>query len=406
MKRNGEKGQQANPGGTLAPYEIIGRDELIARLWKILESRSVLITAERRAGKTSIVRDKMGKEPQPGRALIYLDVSNAAMPLAFVETLLLACRERLDTKQNVKFAVWKRLKNVAGLEIGAGVTVKLPASLAPDWKELLTTLLQDIATHHPDLILAFDELPLMLDKMRRPENGGDLAVMEILDTLRAARQTHTNLRMIYTGSLGLHHILTPLRAVGYQNDPTNDMAHIDLSPLSDEYATELGRRLIVGGSMTCEDAEAVARHLAFVTNGLPYYIQHLADELARKSGIITTKSVDACLTARLDDLTDPWDLRYYDSRIDTHYPAELRPLARALLDQLAHAAAPLTQEELRDGIDPQKAIIHDKESVLQTLRLLGMDHYLITAETEDENAPPRYHFRFGFIARAWRRIRG
>ncbi len=35
------RGQQANPGGVLAPDEVVGRDSLTAKLWKILERRSL-----------------------------------------------------------------------------------------------------------------------------------------------------------------------------------------------------------------------------------------------------------------------------------------------------------------------------------------------------------------------------
>ena len=62
--------QQANPGGILAPEEVVGRDKLVAQLWQILERRSLYITAERRMGKTCVVRDKMGKATPDGWQLI------------------------------------------------------------------------------------------------------------------------------------------------------------------------------------------------------------------------------------------------------------------------------------------------------------------------------------------------
>ncbi len=35
--------QHANPGGVLAPHEVIGRDRLVAKLWKRLERQSLYI---------------------------------------------------------------------------------------------------------------------------------------------------------------------------------------------------------------------------------------------------------------------------------------------------------------------------------------------------------------------------
>ncbi len=46
---------RTNPGGQIDPAQIIGRDELIKRLWEILSRQSLVLTAERRMGKTSVV---------------------------------------------------------------------------------------------------------------------------------------------------------------------------------------------------------------------------------------------------------------------------------------------------------------------------------------------------------------
>jgi hypothetical protein len=53
---------KANPGGQLQISEILGREQLIEDLWEVLERQSILITAERRIGKTSVIR-KMCAEP-------------------------------------------------------------------------------------------------------------------------------------------------------------------------------------------------------------------------------------------------------------------------------------------------------------------------------------------------------
>ena len=47
---------RANPGGQIPPSEVVGRDELIARLWQRIEGQSLLLSAERRMGKTCVVK--------------------------------------------------------------------------------------------------------------------------------------------------------------------------------------------------------------------------------------------------------------------------------------------------------------------------------------------------------------
>jgi hypothetical protein len=392
------KTQQANPGGILAPDEVVGRDVLIARLWRVLEKRSLYVTAERRMGKTSIVRDKMEKSPPDGWTLIYLDVSKAVTPLQFIDALLHASQAHLNTGTKVKFGFSKLTAKLSGLDVKAGIGVKLPDHLASDWKTLLESLLLDLSEVQPRIVLALDELPLMLDAIKRRPGGadGEALIMELLDTLRTARQER-DLRMIYTGSLGLHHVLTVLQEQGYQNDPINDMQLIDLDPLAHEDAVELARRLLRGEGIVCDDSEAVAAHLAQVTDGIPFYIQHLVWEIGLGEEQGTIALVDRCLKKRLTDPLDPWRLNYYEDRIDTHYPTPYRPIARAVLDQLA-IGHPQTLQELTESIDPTKTE-RDIETVRKVMNLLGLDHYTTIEEH-------KYLFRRPFVQRIWRSRRG
>lgn len=404
-------GQAVNPGGVLAPGEIVGRDKLVERLWRILERRSVYITAERRMGKTSVIRDKMSKEPRTDWHFIYLDVSRAATPLEFVEVLVNATRDRLNSEQKTK-----RFLHTLGNRVPAfiseftvfGAKLKLPAEIGGDWKSLLESLLNDLSATGERIVLAFDEVPLMLEAIKRGEVDsqgvarGEAVVMEILDALRAARQMDSTLRMIYTGSLGLHHVLTTLREQGYQNDPTNDMTTVEVEPLDLEDASELSRRLLIGEMITCIDLEKSAQRLAEVTDGMPYYIQHLVEGMVTNGTDGDPTTIDRLLTERLTDLRDPWHLRYYDERIDTHYPASLRATAREILDQLAlgelQTLPTRSLDEIIDGINPDKAE-RSEEAVRNTLRLLGLDNYLI----KDSNGC--YCYRHAFIARVWQNLR-
>ena len=46
---------QINPGGRLNTKDVMGRDNEIARYWRVLERQGLVISAERRIGKTHIV---------------------------------------------------------------------------------------------------------------------------------------------------------------------------------------------------------------------------------------------------------------------------------------------------------------------------------------------------------------
>lgn len=56
---------QINPGGRLDIKDIIGRDDEIDRYWRVLERQGLVLSAERRIGKTHILF-KMCEECQGG----------------------------------------------------------------------------------------------------------------------------------------------------------------------------------------------------------------------------------------------------------------------------------------------------------------------------------------------------
>ena len=64
---------KANPGGQIPPSEVIGRDTLIRRLWRILERQSLVLSAERRMGKICVIK-KMRAEAPEDKLTIYRDL--------------------------------------------------------------------------------------------------------------------------------------------------------------------------------------------------------------------------------------------------------------------------------------------------------------------------------------------
>ena len=73
---------RANPGGEIASGEVFGRDSLISSLWGALEQQSVVLVAERRVGKSTIIK-KMRSESPTGFQPFYRDVENLTTPLEF-----------------------------------------------------------------------------------------------------------------------------------------------------------------------------------------------------------------------------------------------------------------------------------------------------------------------------------
>lgn len=103
------------------------------------------------------------------------------------------------------------------------------------------------------LLFLWDEMPFMLVNIRDGE--GEQTAMQVLDHLRWLRQTHSGLRMVITGSIGLHHVIASLKEKRYANSPVNDMAAIDVQPLSEADAAHLASLLIAGEGLQSLDRD-------------------------------------------------------------------------------------------------------------------------------------------------------
>jgi len=123
--------------------------------------------------------------------------------------------------------------------------------------------------------------------------------MDLLDTLRGLRQTHANLRMIYTGSIGLHHVVTALREEGYVNSPVNDMRTVEVPPLDDGHAEALAKALIQGEGLISSAPDETAAIIAKRVDAIPFYIHHVVAAMADRGQAATPEIAERSSPRRL-----------------------------------------------------------------------------------------------------------
>ncbi len=388
---------KANPGGQLSPSEVIGRDALIQRLWRVLERQSIVLSAERRMGKTSIVK-KMTAEAPSGKLAVYRDLEGIRTPVEFVETIFHDVESYLSGSRKLAAKTRLLLQQFAGIEFSG---VKFPEAAAPHWKSLLTSTIEDLVAHQAQqqrgVIFFWDEMPLMLYNIK--QRTGEDTAMEILDTLRSLRQMHPDLRMVFTGSIGLHNVLTSLKRAGYANAPTNDMNTIDVPSLPSDEAQTLARQLLAGEQLQAADPQAVAHRIAVAVDGIPYFVHHVVDQLAQREGAVDAETVTEVVDDCLIDQQDPWHLSYYRERINTYYLPDELPVALNLLDVLATSSTPLSLDEVFNFLNSRMSA-PKIEAMRDVLILLQRDHYVV----QERNGT--YRFRFPLIQRSWRLQRG
>ena len=321
---------------------------------------------------------------------IYRDLEGIKTAAGFAKRVLEDVEAYLSGLQKSAVRVRALLKHLTGTEIAG---VKLPEIPDVHWNDVLQRTMEDLLEHQDCPVIFFwDELPLMLYDIKQQQ--GESVAQEILDVLRSLRQTHTNLRMVYTGSIGLHNVLTTLKRAGYANDPTNDMKIVDVPPLEQTDAEDLARQLIVGEGLAVE-VERTDQAIAKAADNIPFFIHQLVDHLVLEEG--APVDVSRIVKQYMLDPQDPWHLRYYRERIDVYYLDDDKALALALLDVLALASEPLSFDEIYNRVLSQTDAFDDDdiESARDVLTLLQRDHYI---QQVDVNA---YAFRFALIQQSW-----
>ena len=234
---------QINPGGSLDTKDVIGRDDEIARYWRVLERQGLVISAERRIGKTHIVW-KMRDECRPSYLPFYQDLEHVHTT---ARAHSIDLRDRPPVLEGVARAQGairqmdcpaprqdRRRRAPHGRQRSAGTARwRIRGSARNRRREPSAGGARGTSRANRIILMLWDEFPLMLHNIQRRE-GPDSA-MQLLDRLRALRLLHADrLRFLFTGSIGLHLVLRSLRKAGNVNDPVNDMLSLTVPPMADE----------------------------------------------------------------------------------------------------------------------------------------------------------------------------
>ncbi len=339
----------------------------------------------------------MEREPIAGWLPVYQDLESCHSAMEFAMAVYREIHQFLSGKGKLTRRSKEFFWALGGTEIGG--VFKLPDKSDASWKDVLTKAIEDLIHENDEqtkLLFLWDEIPYMLMNIRNGE--GEQTAMQVLDHLRWLRQTHSGLRMVITGSIGLHHVISSLKEKSYANSPVNDMAPIDVPPLSEDDATSLASLLIAGEGLKSPDKAAAARAIAHEADCFAFYVHHIVRGLKVQGLEATPANVAKVVASHLVDPNDPWQLRHYLERISTYYPDDQKTVS-LILDHLAVQEGTAAVNELLAMLKGASQF-DDRERLLRLLSLMERDHYLKLAEDG------RYQFRFPLIRRWWKLKRG
>ena len=392
---------RAAPGARLEIADIFGRDRLIQGLWRVLETTSVRMEAERRIGKTSILRKMAAESPTDWEA-VQIDLEKVHSAEEFAQEVSERVHDRLTGWKRTG----RRLADFLGWFKGTHVgPLKFPDKKdRPEgyWKKLLERAIEDLveqqAAVKKRVVFFFDEMPWMLDAIADAGREGPQTAMEVLDVLRALRQSQTvgsGFRMILCGSVGLHHVLGKLQKHGYKNRPVNDMRLVEIPALDQASGADLAGRLLQGEGIAADPGAAAL--ISELTGGFAFYIHWVVSELRMSGEPATVHGIEQVVVKLLTDAHDPCDLHHFRERLGTYYGDEAKH-ALGILDYAAQRNDPASLADLANAAKTVGAM--DEERARELVRLLSLDHYLAS------DAGNRYAFRHAVLRRWWRLSRG
>lgn len=350
---------------------------------RVREHNHVLLTGQRRMGKTSILRELGSRLESEGWIFLFADVEGATCAEDAIAEIARAAHSVRSIASRFAGTMQRVLKENVEQISALDFKVKIRAGLdAGSWRRHGEQLLRDCAVQEKPVLLVIDELPIFLKHMLN-RDGEIGRVDEFLSWLRGVLQAlnEETLTLIVSGSIGLGPLV---RRLGIP-DRINHLFPLRLEPWNREESVACFERLARshGLPIAAGVAEAVYEALGI---GIPHHVQSFFARLRDFSTMHGGKRVMADDVAHVyrTALLGPWgqpDLVHYETRLKEALDDDSYALAMQVLAEAA------TQGGFTDGarrrLEKMYSAIADAPSgrIADTLEVLTHDGYL---ESSDE----------------------
>jgi len=382
---------------------IFGRDKDIRRIQRRLEEKSIIFVAERRIGKTTVLHLLL-ENHQSECIMIYRDLEKIKSVDELEREVYKSIADYINTREKMKL---KGLEKIGGL-LSKFEAKEIKYTHEKDWKEGFESAIRSVCAHTDKrVVFLWDELPYMLQNIHQLDvQNGTKYALDIVDILRTLSNEVKNLRFIFTGSIGLHHI-EKLITQDTTSNPFNNMDRIELKPLVEKYATEMIHYQIKQEELEIAENEigGIVDMIFRECDGIPFYIERVIKRLSVSSEeVIDHAAVQDEIELMIVDGKNELEMEHFVKRLGIYYEESIvdidgnkipvSSLAKSLLDYFASNDAPLTQEACFSYL---KAIypIDDITIVKELLKLLIKDYYI------QANKGQEYQFTFSVIKRWW-----
>lgn len=269
--------------------DFFGREKEIQKANKLLDSsHSLLLSAPRRIGKSSLAKRLIEEKKNQGWKCVYIDLEETTTEDGFLNLVIEAfCKNGIwkQVAEGMSKGLASVLESIEKISLGP---VQFNFAKKEDQEDLYKNL-KELIRHDEDTFIVVDELTLFLTILSKGEDGVE-KVAFILNWLRSLRQvSKTKVRWLFCGSVGLRNFTSAMN-LGYT---VNDLTEFSLDELSRGEAAGLLLELCKSENIEMSD-ELVEYTLNKLYWNIPYFIQIIFSNLAEDyEGKITQEDIDA-----------------------------------------------------------------------------------------------------------------
>jgi hypothetical protein len=376
--------------GGIVPYRsIIGRNSEIDELWNVLESQSIAMFAERRFGKSSILR-MMEKNPKKGFIFIYKPIEGLKSNQSVAEGLINLARE----KKLIDEGFYKKLESLYNKTtelVGEVGKIKF-GKFQYTWQKQLIYLFYKLIEKNKKqkLVIALDEFSIFLSKIDPVEAKAILGFFRDIVHI----DVFINLRFIYNGSIGIDLVIDKLKLDGQNiGDPLNHMYKYSLPTFSTENAIFFGKCLKLGCELVISNK--LIKQICEKSNNIPYFIDVIFGKISKSNKKINQKIIDDAFEEIIDDTSSRESINHFYDRIKDFYPNYL--LSVTILNFISKNDCFISEREIISNVNANMEVINPI-IINDEIRRLKKDGYLIRKKINNER---NYDFKFSLLKLWW-----
>lgn len=354
--------------------DFFGREKEIRQANRLLDrNHSLLLSAPRRIGKSSLAKRLIEEKKAQGWKCVYIDLEETTTEEGFLRLVIEAFKNNDIWKQFAEgmskglASVLDRIEKVSIGPVDFNIGKK-------EEQEDLYKNLKELIKHEEDTFIVVDELTLFLGILNKSDNGAE-KVAFILNWLRSLRQvSKTQVRWLFCGSVGLRNFTSAMN-LGYT---INDLTEFSLDELTREEAIGLLRGLCHSEDINMSE-ECINYTLDKLQWNIPYFIQVIFSKLAEDyGGKITQENIDVAY----DKLCSENYLSTWSERLAEYREYEVP--ARQILKSLSAQSSGMERDSMLDILMTDQDVSMREQidyTLSKVLEMLENDGYIIKKNT-------------------------